>query len=256
MNSATQKTQMTSGQVAPGVWRLGSDFINYYALEDSGRLTVVDAGAPKFGETLEADLAAASFALSDVEAVVLTHSDSDHTGVVPLLQEAGARVLVHVADADTLRKPGPKKGDAAPLKLLKEMWRPRFYRMIAKMVRVGAGHPPKIEGAETFSGGELLHVPGRPRAIHTPGHTPGNCAFHFEERGVLFAGDTMCNLNPLTLARGPQLMPHSFNVSNAAARDSLAKLDGVEAGVVLFGHGEPWTAGVAAAVADARERLR
>jgi glyoxylase-like metal-dependent hydrolase (beta-lactamase superfamily II) len=253
MISATQ-TQ-TAGQLAPGVWRLGSDFINYYALEDGGRLTLVDAGAPKFGRTLEADLAAAGFALSDVKAVVLTHSDSDHTGVAPLLQEAGARVLIHEGDAGTLRKPGPKKGDAAPLKLLKEMWRPRFYRMILKMTRVGAAHPPKIEGAETFSGGELLDVPGRPRAIHTPGHTPGNSAIHFEERGVLFAGDTMCNLSPLTLSRGPQLMPHSFNVSNAEARESLAKLDAIEAGLVLFGHGEPWTEGVAAAVAAARRRL-
>jgi glyoxylase-like metal-dependent hydrolase (beta-lactamase superfamily II) len=243
---------MGAGQVAPGVWRLGSDFINYYAVEDGGRLTVVDAGAPKFGATLGAQLGAAGFSLANVGAVVLTHSDSDHTGVVPLLQEAGARVLIHEADEETLRKPRPKTGDARPSRLLRELWRPGLWRMMVTMTRAGAAHPPKVEGAETYSDGDLLDVPGGPRTIHTPGHTAGNSAIHFEERGVLFAGDTMCSLNPLTRARGPQLMPHSFNVSNVHARESLAKVEGLEADVVLFGHGEPWHGGVAAAVAEAR----
>jgi hypothetical protein len=71
---------------------------------------------------------------------------------------------------------------------------------------------------------------------------------------VLFAGDTMCSLNPLTGARGPQLMPQSFNVSNAQARESLARIEGLEADLVLYGHGEPWHGGVAAAVAEGRVR--
>ena len=246
---------MNPDQPAPGVWRLGTDFINYYAVEEGGRLTLVDAGAPRFADTLEEQLGEAGFGLSDVEAVVLTHSDSDHTGVAPLLQKAGARILIHEGDEDTLRRPRPKTGDAAPLKLVKEMWHPRFYRMIATMTRAGAAKPTPLEGAETFADGELLDVPGSPRVIHTPGHTPGESAIHFEKRDVLFTGDTMCNLNPLTRSRGPQLMPSSFNVSNATARASLSRLDGVEASVVLFGHGEPWTQGVAAAVAAARERL-
>lgn len=243
---------MGAAQVAPGVWRLGTDFINYYVLEEGGRLTVVDAGAPKFTATLEAQLGAAALSLGDVEAVVLTHSDSDHTGVVPLLQEAGARVLIHEADEDTLRRPRPKTGEARPSRLLRELWRPGLWRLMATMTRLGAAHPPKVEGAETYSDGEVLDVPGRPRVIHTPGHTAGNSAIHFEQQGVLFAGDTMCSLNPLTRARGPQLMPHSFNVSNVQARESLTKVEGLEADVVLFGHGEPWGGGVAAAVARAR----
>jgi hypothetical protein len=54
---------MGARRVAPGVWRLGTDFINYYALEEDGRLTVVDAGAPKVGATLEAELRATGFSL-------------------------------------------------------------------------------------------------------------------------------------------------------------------------------------------------
>lgn len=252
VSNVTDTALMHSKQAAPGVARLGTDFVNWYAVEDGGRLTVIDAGGPAFAKTLDADLAAAGFKVTDVEAVVLTHSDSDHTGVVPQLQQAGARVLIHADDEATLRKPGPKSGDARPLQMLRDAWRPRFWRMMSTMIGLGTARPPKIAGAETFSDGDVLDVPGGPTVIHAPGHTPGNCAIHFPEREVLFAGDVMCNLNPLTLERGPQLMPSWFNVSNRQALESLARVETVEASVVLFGHGEPWHEGPAAAVAQAR----
>ena len=48
-------------------------------------------------------------------------------------------------------------------------------------------------------------------------------------------------------------MPGAFAFSNAQAMDSLARIEGIEAGALLVGHGDPWTAGVGAAVARARE---
>jgi hypothetical protein len=56
----------------------------------------------------------------------------------------------------------------------------------------------------------------------------------------------------VTGARGPQLMPRSLNLSSAICLDSLTKIQDVEAGVTLFGHGEPWREGIAAAVERAR----
>ena len=40
-----------------------------------------------------------------------------------------------------------------------------------------------------------LDVPGRPRIIPTPGHSPGHVAFHLPELGVLIAGDALCTYN-------------------------------------------------------------
>jgi glyoxylase-like metal-dependent hydrolase (beta-lactamase superfamily II) len=243
-------------ELAPGVWGLGSELVNWYLVEDGGRLTAVDAGLPGFRDRLESDLARIGRATGDVDAVVLTHSDSDHTGLVPRLREAGARVLIHADDDASLRKPGPKGGDARPVNMLPYLWRPTALRLLAHFARNGGGRPPRVEGAETFGGGEVLDVPGRPRAVHTPGHTPGHCVLHFEEHGAVFTGDALCTVNPLTGREGPQVMPSPFNVSTAGCFDSLAAIEGLSAGVVLPGHGEPWHGAVEGAVARAREAGR
>jgi hypothetical protein len=63
----------------------------------------------------------------------------------------------------------------------------------------------------------------------------------------------LCARNPLTGATGPQLMPRAFNLSSGTIFDSLSKLETLDAGVLLFGHGEPWGQGTADAVRRARE---
>jgi hypothetical protein len=53
--------------------------------------------------------------------------------------------------------------------------------------------------------------------------------------------------------RGPRMMPKAFAADQRQALESLAALERIDAGVMLFGHGEPWTGGPAEAVARARE---
>ena len=240
-------------EIVPGVHRLGSELVSWYLVRDGERLTAVDAGLPGFGDTLEADLRAVGRRLEDVEAVVLTHSDADHTGIVLRLRDAGARVLIHADDDATLRKPGPKGGDAKPINLVPYLWRPTAWELLAHFARNGGAKMPKVEGAETFASADVLDVPGRPRPIHTPGHTPGHCALHFEGHGALFAGDALCTRNPLTGRQGPQVMPSAFNVSTDQCFRSLSALEELAAEVLLPGHGDPWHGSPVAAVARARE---
>lgn len=230
------------------MFRLGSPLVNWYLVEQNDRLTAVDAGLPAFAGDLEDQLAQVDRKPSDVEAVVLTHSDSDHTGVAAALREAGARVLIHADDDETLRKPGPKAGDAAPQHMVSQMYKPAFWRFFVGMARGGGARPTAIEGAEHFAGGDELDVPGSPLAVRTPGHTPGHCSFLFADHGALFVGDSLCTSNPLAGREGPEVMPKVTNVDDERAVMSLDAMEDLEASVILPGHGEPWHGTPAVAV--------
>ena len=164
-------------------------------------------------------------------------------------QDAGAPVYVHEADAEMARTAKQHKREGSVLPYLR---RPAPYKLLLSGVRNGGAKPVKVAAVTTFAGGDL-DVPGRPRAIPTPGHSPGHVVFHLPDRGVLIAGDALCTYNVLTGARGPQLMPSAFAFDNGQMLASLDALERVDAGLTVFGHGEPWTDGRAAAVARARE---
>jgi glyoxylase-like metal-dependent hydrolase (beta-lactamase superfamily II) len=104
----------------------------------------------------------------------------------------------------------------------------------------------------SFSDGETIDIPGRPRAVHAPGHTAGSAALLLEDRRILFTGDVLCTKNPLTGRPGPQIMPSGLNEDTAEALRSLDTLTGATADVILPGHGDPYRDGVPAAVAAAK----
>src|SRR5205085_4855063 len=76
--------------IVPRVHRLGNSVVNWYLVEGDGGLTAIDTGLPGFDKTLNSDLATLGFELSDVKAVILTHSDGDHTGLAGTFKDAGA----------------------------------------------------------------------------------------------------------------------------------------------------------------------
>src|SRR3954452_7319841 len=101
-------------QVADGVHRWGSDQINWYLVEDGGRVALVDAGVPGYWPQLDEALAAMGRSRGDVEAVVLTHGDGDHVGFAERArQELGARVLVHPDDVEITTKRKQKKRETS-----------------------------------------------------------------------------------------------------------------------------------------------
>jgi glyoxylase-like metal-dependent hydrolase (beta-lactamase superfamily II) len=238
-----------STQVADGVHRLGSRLINYYLVEDGDALTLVDAGLPGFRPSLDSTLAALGRSLGEIRAVVRTHGHGDHVGIAEKVRmEAGVPVYVHRADEELARTRKQPKRERSFLPYLR-------YRAALGLIAHSAhnGFPPKIGEVTTFGDRDVLDVPGHPVAIPTPGHTEGHVSFHLPDRGVLFTGDALNSRNPMTGRMGPQIMPACVNLSSAQALEALSDLEDLDAGVLLFGHGEPWSDGPAAAVARARE---
>jgi glyoxylase-like metal-dependent hydrolase (beta-lactamase superfamily II) len=239
-------------QVAEGVHRLGHPLVNWYAVVDGGRVTLIDTGLA--GDTLHllSDLAVIGISADQVEAVVLTHGHGDHTGGAEAVRTtAGAHVHVHRADAK-MAAGRPPLGTIvrAPL-MVRHSSR---YALGAARFFLGHGllRPPAVKVLDEFDDGDVLAVPGSPRVVHVPGHTKGSSALLLEARNVIFTGDALVTLDCYTGKRGPRLLARESNQDSAQALASLESLRGLRARVVLPGHGDPFNGEISAAVEAAK----
>jgi glyoxylase-like metal-dependent hydrolase (beta-lactamase superfamily II) len=236
-------------EVGPGIRRLSRGVCNFYLVEDGGKFVLIDAGAPKDWDLFAATIGGLG-GLDAVDAVMLTHAHADHTGFAERARtQSGATVRVHGDDAEAARtgKAGKQEGG-----LSRYLLKAEFYRTVGSLVARGAAKIIPIAEVSTFADGETIDVPGRPRVVHGPGHSPGACALVFEGHGALLSGDVLVTHNPLTGRDGPQIMPSAFNSDTLQALRSLDALAGIEAATVLPGHGRPWTDGVPEAIRRAK----
>ncbi len=232
-------------EIGPRIRRVGgASIINAYLVEDGGEVTIVDAGLSRLWNDLPGELAAMGRTLDDVRSIVLTHGHSDHIGFAERGRaERGWPVRVHDLDAALARGevPNPAKGGPVrPLPLLGFLW-----------WSIGHGARSHHLGAvATYGDSATLDVPGSPHVTLVPGHTPGSAVLHFAGHDALFVGDAFCTYAVATGRKGPQIAPFSADADLALA--NLTKIEGIDASLLLPGHGEAWREGTAAAIRSVR----
>jgi glyoxylase-like metal-dependent hydrolase (beta-lactamase superfamily II) len=234
-------------RLAHNLHRVGSDLVNVYLVDHPDGVIVIDTGLSGHFDEMVEELAAMGRTLDDVRGVILTHGDTDHIGFAERIhRDHGVPVRIHEDDAVRarleVRKPSTGWG---PVKL-----RP-LARFLWYSARRGGLKTRPVTDLETFSGDGELDLPGTPRVIHIPGHTPGSTAVHIPHVEAVFVGDAMTTNDVLTGASGPRLAPFTLEPDQALA--SLAKLEGLPAKWILPGHGPPWSGGVEEALALIRE---
>ena len=238
-------------EVAPGIFRYGSRYINCYLIQEGGRLTLLDTGLPSYVRNLHEALDEMGRSLGDIDAIVLTHCHIDHMGSAKqVAAESSASVHAHEKDGPPIR--GERR---LPIpNVAKHLARPYLLRYMLHIGLNGGARYPSIADLTTFADGEVLDVPGKPRVIHTPGHTAGCSALHLEARRILFSGDALVTLDTLTGRVGPHVFTRPFAHDYAQAVESIDRLESVDVDVMLPGHGEPWLGTVAEAVRLARSK--
>jgi glyoxylase-like metal-dependent hydrolase (beta-lactamase superfamily II) len=134
-------------------------------LPDADRAIMVDPGdeGPRLLEALPA------IGVTQVEAILLTHTHFDHIGAVAEVARAtGAPVYVPELEIEMLRDPN------AYLRL------------------PGFGPFEGYEADHTLGGGEQLTLAGLGIEVtFTPGHSIGHVAYGIPEHGALFSGDVL-----------------------------------------------------------------
>jgi hydroxyacylglutathione hydrolase len=217
----------TPQRIADGVWLVRGGFpakiMNVYLLEDTGGVTVFDAGI----EAMTDAVAAAAADLGGIKRVVLGHADADHRGAAPGL---GAPVFCHPADRAAAESPAHFRDywELAKLRIPVNL-------VMAKLLPHWDGGAVEIAGVVA----EDDDVAGF-RVVHLPGHAPGLIGLFRESDRLALCSDCIYTLDVLTGIPGPARVPHpAYNLDTDQARASIRKLADREPAIVWAGHSHP-----------------
>ncbi|MBN9606698.1 MAG: MBL fold metallo-hydrolase [Actinomycetales bacterium] len=220
-------------EITPGLRRIGNDIIAAYLVLDDTGVTLVDAALSGFLPDLRRELAAAGRSLADLRGVILTHGDMDHVGIAERLRsELGVPVYVGAADAARARGEESSHPAAGPRRLGPVL------RFFGYALRKGGARTRWLREVRTVADGEVLALPGAPRILALPGHSPGSVAVHLPSVRAVAVGDALTTRHVLTGVTGPA--PAPFTDDPALADASLERLADLDVDLVLPGHGAPF----------------
>lgn len=224
-------------EVAPDVFCFAGTEVNVAVLREGMDFTLIDGGWPGDVAAIEAALESIGGRPEAISAILLTHAHIDHIGAVASFHERfGTPVYATTAEAkhaarDFLEQATESDVFKGPMPQTLEWWetvKPKLGDDLALAI-------PDVVGVNAGP----LDVPGRPVLVATPGHTSGHSAYLMPATGVIATGDGLITGHGCSPLIGPQPCPWFFNHSVRGALASLDALRGLDAGIIVPGHGSP-----------------
>src|SRR4051794_25845668 len=170
-------------KLAPHLHRIGNDIVAAYLVDSPEGITVIDAGLPGHWRDLRSELTAMGRPLEDVRGVILTHGDSDHLGFAERLRrDHGVPVYVHADDASRARGGSKPKTEMGKMRLGATLG------FFAYALRKNGMRTAYLSEVVEVADGDVLPLPGAPRIIGMPGHSPGSIAVHVPLADAVFVG--------------------------------------------------------------------
>lgn len=242
-------------EVARGVYGMetgqGISRANVYFVQSGSSWVLIDAAVANCGQLIRRTAESLFGANTCPASILLTHNHPDHAGsAAELARMWDCPVYVHpdelpyvaIEDLSTIEKYANPLDRWIILPILRIMPQRRVEAMLSSA--------SIKDVVRAFDPGAA--VPGLPdwECIPTPGHTPGQVAFFRTNDRVLITGDAIVTVN-LNSFRGFLwwgLRRHKQRVSGPpwystwnwrAAKESVARLAGLEPRVLATGHGVP-----------------
>jgi glyoxylase-like metal-dependent hydrolase (beta-lactamase superfamily II) len=165
-------------EIAPGVHLVSLGVVNAYLI-DGDELALIDTGTPASTSTERIVAAVRDLGRepSDIRHILVTHSHPDHAGGLAALKRlSGAAAYMHPLAAAVVR--GDETG--RPLRATPGL----LNRIICRtfIPRPPWNIPLALVEHEILDG-DIIPVGGGIRAIHAPGHSSGQLAFHIMRAG-------------------------------------------------------------------------
>ncbi len=206
--------------------------INSYVIRGADRCLMIDTGMnrPECIEVMRTSLRELAIDLDRTDCFI-THSHSDHVGLVSELKAGSSKIFLHSADAAIILHPNLWADMAAAA---------RTYGFPDPDVAVER-HPGRrylfdgepefttLREGDTVSVGRYLF-----QCVETPGHTPGHMCLYEPEARILFSGDHILgSITPNISGWGPAPDPLGDFLA------SLEKVAAYEIRLTFPGHRNP-----------------
>lgn len=249
---ASGKTHRHSvSEPASGVFFVEGPASNWIIVRDESGFILIDSGYPADAPLVLDSIRGLGLRPEDAKAILITHGHVDHIGsAAQFARLYGTAVLC--APAELAHVQGHEKHQVTLGTVISRSYNPRVLKWMIHAISAGALRAEPVPAAEAWTPELLATLPGRPEAVAVPGHTPGSAVLVLPVAGAIATGDALVTGHALSSFTGAQTLDRMFHSDPAGVVPALKALNGIDATVLLPGHGPAVSMPLSDAVAQVR----